>query len=968
MKEHIQMQSSNNLQVQFSPASPRRPTTSPWPSGSCTSAATCQAGVALPSKGGQRSWRVSGPVNSLFRDHSQSPLHRRPLFSVVVQVLPGGGGGGSGKIRRVFVCSKCGARYSQYHGKCSKCGVFGTINHNGVVEEPPALTGTSVATAGGSSGVLGGRAGGGGGGGAGMQALQRVQQDTASVSTAQIRKASSWSSLPSPSYSGVGTGGDDYMSVSGGGGGGRAAGWVGNGGDVNGSGGGSLDDVPLSLRALSQLGLAGLGREGRIPLSGRTGAEVQRVLGGGVVPGALVLIGGDPGVGKSTIALQIAAMMAHPELDYDALEKRLLSEEDGEDFKEDVRHRGLGYGSPYYEDNGSGIHSHSFDDAGLGERYNMYDGARQSNPYDDSCNVRVTGENSITSHRLSYHGQLSYEDTRSTPIDSAGVSTAQMYDNDDLYGSGVLETVGSTAAAATDEAAFQYEGAPPCGRTVLYVTAEETREQVFSRSHRMGLDCCDRVVVLCRCEMSAITRAVLELQPDAVVMDSINTVFLSNLPQAPGTVTQIRECGQLLLRLAKDHRVAVFIIGHVTKAGEMAGPNMLAHMVDTVLYLEGDVAQSVRLVRVVKNRHGSDTECGVFMMDAAGLHAVANHSALFLENRIAELQGGSGDGDGEGGEDEDGGASSVVGVTLQGSRAILVEVQALVSPLGDRSAAATSALSYRSATGVDKLRLANLCSILDKHVPTLELSSCSVIVNVVGGTQVRDVASDLALAVAIASSYYNAPVPRNLAVCGEVDLAGRVRRSFQRLDVRVREAAKLGFKRVVIPQTKGWELLARDPKLLEEGVEVVAVRSVAEALRMSLGADVAARRPAHIPPPAHGKPPFGIGPPGSRFSRQNRTSVVELQSNIATDSSLPRAAALGGAAAAYAAAKSAPLPIQGAQDYGSPYAPSEGYQHDDDERLGEIGDGLVDGSVLPSNYNGGASEEDPPWLLEGISL
>ncbi|GIL73497.1 hypothetical protein Vretifemale_3625, partial [Volvox reticuliferus] len=771
----------------------------------------------------------------------------------------------------------------------------------------------------------------------GVQALQRVQQDTAGAASSHARKVSTWSSPTPSSYSDGGTGGDGDVAV---GDVGRAVGWVANGG--GGGGSGSLDDVPLSLRALSQLGLSALGREGRIPLSGRTGVEVQLVLGGGVVPGALVLIGGDPGVGKSTIALQIAAMMAHPELDFDALEERLQSEEEGEEYEEDGRYGDSGYGNSCDEDSGSGILSNVVAEAGLGGRYNVYDNAAQLSPYDE------------------YHGQLADEDSRGTSIDDAGDVTADMYDIEGLYHSGVPKTAGTAAAATTaatraspaaaDDDALESRAALPPGRTVLYVTAEETREQVVSRSRRMGLDCCDRVVVLCRCEMSAISRAVLELQPDAVVMDSINTVYLNNLPQAPGTVTQIRECGQLLLRLAKDHQVAVFIIGHVTKGGEMAGPNMLAHMVDTVLYMEGDVAQSVRLLRVMKNRHGSDAECGVFTMDATGLHAVANHSALFLENRLAELQGASGDGAGK--EDEDGGASSVVGITLQGSRAILVEVQALVSPLGERSAAATSALSYRSATGIEKLRLANLCAILDKHVPTLELSSCSVIVNVVGGTQVRDVASDLALAVAIASSYYNVPVPRDLAVCGEVDLAGRVRRSFQRLDVRVREAAKLGFKRVVIPQTKGWEQLARDPQLLAAGVEVVAVRSVAEALRVSLGAEVADHRPAHIPPPPHGKPPFGIGPPGVRFSRRSRTAVVEGPPSIATDGDWPRAAALGGAAAAYAAAATAPLRPQGVLVYSNRWAKVGGNDDDDDDvvenggaHMEEAIDGLVQSSV-----------------------
>ncbi|GIL49649.1 hypothetical protein Vafri_5952 [Volvox africanus] len=344
-------------------------------------------------------------------------------------------------------------------------------------------------------------------------------------------KASSWSSLSPSSYIGVGAGGDDYMSV----GGGRG-GWVVNGGDGNGSGSGSRNDVPLSVFALSQLGVAGHGRTGRIPLSGRTGEEVQRVLGGGVVYGAVVLIGGDRWVGKSTIALQIAAMIAHPELDFDA--------------PVGARHRG----------------------ASSGPR-----------------------------------------------------------------------------------------------RTVLYITAEETREQMRYRSSRMRLDSCDRVLVLFCCKMSIIIRVVWEYKPDAVVIDSINRV---SLVHAPGTATQIRECGQLLLRLAKYHQVAIFIIAHFPEAGEMASPIMLAPMVDTVLYLEDDVAGSLKVLRVIKNWHGSDAECGIFTMNNAGCHAVANHNALLMGNRIAELQGASGEGEGE---------DSAVGITLLGSRASLVKVQASVA-------------------------------------------------------------------------------------------------------------------------------------------------------------------------------------------------------------------------------------------------------------------------------------------------
>ncbi|KAG2450376.1 hypothetical protein HYH02_004880 [Chlamydomonas schloesseri] len=675
-----------------------------------------------------------------------------------------------------------------------------------------------------------------GGGGAGVQALEQLQAAVAASGGGGGGSSSSGATAAAAA-------------------GGRSVGWVAGGGDGD-------DDAPLSLRALSRAAAAGgLARQGRIPLSGRTGAEVQRVLGGGVVPGALVLLGGDPGVGKSTITLQVAAMMAHPEIDFDALEERRAA----------AAGSGLA-GGGYEGEEEEGVSTEASDlepDALLEGEAGGFDGEVVEDEAEGQLagRGRPRGRQPLRSQEGVEEGEEWEEEEEEEGMAGGeeelfgeGEDGEEESEEEEAGGRAVGSAASAFAVEAAAAASPQHHHQRQRHRTVLYVTAEETREQVVSRSRRMGLHRCDRVVVLCRSEMSAIVRAVLEVRPDAVVMDSINTVYLGSLPQAPGTVTQIRECGQLLLRLAKDHRIALFIIGHVTKGGEMAGPNMLAHMVDTVLYLEGDVAQSVRLLRVVKNRHGSDAECGVFSMDGSGLHAVANQSALFLESRMADAEG---DGVGE----EALAASSVVGVTMQGSRAILVEVQALVSPLGERAAAAASALSYRSATGVDKGRLATLCAILDKHVPTLELAACSVIVNVVGGAQVRDVASDLAITVAIAASYYNVAVPRDLAVCGEVDLAGRVRCSFQRLDVRVREAAKLGFRRVVIPRTKGWERLASDGALAAAGVEVVAVRSVAEALLAGLGAGTVDHRPPHIKPPPRGKPPPGTGRPGSRFTR-----------------------------------------------------------------------------------------------------
>jgi DNA repair protein RadA/Sms len=334
----------------------------------------------------------------------------------------------------------------------------------------------------------------------------------------------------------------------------------------------------------------------------------------------------------------------------------------------------------------------------------------------------------------------------------------------------------------------------------LYVTGEESVEQVALRAQRLGLVNAT-VELLAEVQLQAIVGAIRTLQPGVVVIDSIQTVYTEALESAPGSVAQVRECAAQLTRLAKQNAITIILVGHVTKEGAIAGPRVLEHIVDTVLYFEGDTHSSFRLVRAIKNRFGAANELGVFAMTERGLKGVANPSALFLSQHADPVAG------------------SCVLATIEGSRPLLVEVQALVDPV-------QGGLARRLAVGLDPQRLALLLAVLHRH-GGVETGLFDVFVNAVGGVRIGEPAADLAVLMAIYSSFKNKPLGAKSLVFGEVGLAGEIR-PVQRGQERLREAAKLGFTRALIPA-------ANKPRQAIEGMAIVAVDRIDQALQQLNG-------------------------------------------------------------------------------------------------------------------------------------
>ena len=329
----------------------------------------------------------------------------------------------------------------------------------------------------------------------------------------------------------------------------------------------------------------------------------------------------------------------------------------------------------------------------------------------------------------------------------------------------------------------------------LYVTGEESVEQVALRAQRLGLVNAP-LELLAEVQLEAIVAAIGTQAPEIVIVDSIQTLYTEALTSAPGSVSQVRECAAQLTRLAKQRGIVVVFVGHVTKEGAIAGPRVLEHIVDTVLYFEGDPHSSFRLVRAIKNRFGAANELGVFGMTERGLKGVGNPSALFLSQH------------------SEGVAGSAVVATLEGSRPLLVEVQALVDPV-------QGGTPRRLAVGLDPQRLALLLAVLHRH-GGLETAGYDVFVNAVGGVRINEPAADLAILLAVQSSLRNKALPHKLLVFGEVGLAGEIR-PVQRGQERIREAAKLGYRTVLIPS-------ANKPKQAIENVRIVPVKRIEDAL------------------------------------------------------------------------------------------------------------------------------------------
>ena len=385
--------------------------------------------------------------------------------------------------------------------------------------------------------------------------------------------------------------------------------------------------------------------------------ELDRVLGGGIVRGSLVLVGGDPGIGKSTLLLQMCR----------CLSGRLKGTNTTDDLSKDFAKSGTG----------------------------VVDSSREN---------------------------------------SEGSDTEKAH--------------------------------------LLYVSGEESLKQIKMRADRIG-QFADDMWMLCETNLNDVEQAIMKLRPEVVVIDSIQTMFSENVDSAPGSVSQVRETTSVLMKLAKQEGITIFIVGHVTKEGVVAGPRVLEHMVDTVLYFEGDRHASYRLLRAVKNRFGSTNEIGVFEMRNSGLEEVLNPSEYMLNGMPAGASG------------------SIVSCAMEGTRPILVEIQALVSQTNFN-------MPRRTAAGTDYNRVNLLMAVLEKRLG-LQMGGCDAYVNIAGGMRINEPAIDLAIVTALISSYKNRPVSEKTIVFGEVGLTGEVR-AVNMAQQRVNEAAKLGFKFCLVPK------------------------------------------------------------------------------------------------------------------------------------------------------------------------
>jgi DNA repair protein RadA/Sms len=335
---------------------------------------------------------------------------------------------------------------------------------------------------------------------------------------------------------------------------------------------------------------------------------------------------------------------------------------------------------------------------------------------------------------------------------------------------------------------------------VLYVSGEESPRQIKMRGQRLGISH-PRLFILAETSLEQILKAVHDVRPCAVVVDSIQTVYTEQITSAPGSISQVQEVAGQLMWFAKRAGVPVFIIGHVTKEGAIAGPRLLEHIVDTVLYFEGDKGHSYRILRAVKNRFGSTNEIGVFEMKDGGLEEVSNPSELFLAERSQRTTG------------------SVVVSSLEGTRPILVELQALVCTT-------SYAMPKRMANGVELNRVSLLLAVMEKRLG-LHVSGQDVYVNVVGGMHIDEPAIDLGIVAAVTSSLREVPVEPGLLVLGEVGLGGEVR-AVSQAEARIKEAAKMGFKRCLLPERN---LAKLEPV---DGMELIGIQEVGEALDVVL--------------------------------------------------------------------------------------------------------------------------------------
>ena len=390
--------------------------------------------------------------------------------------------------------------------------------------------------------------------------------------------------------------------------------------------------------------------------------------------------------------------------------------------------------------------------------------------------------------------QLSEIDALEVPRFSTGIDEFDRVLGGGLVSGGVV-LIGGDPGIGKSTLLLQALAEMSRDKLVLYVSGEESGAQIALRARRLGVEAA-QLKLQAEIQLEKILSTLIQHKPQVVVIDSIQTMYSDALSSAPGSVAQVRECAAQLTRAAKSSGVTIIMVGHVTKEGALAGPRVLEHIVDTVLYFEGDTHSSFRLVRAIKNRFGAVNELGVFAMTERGLKGVANPSALFLSQHDTPVAG------------------ACVMVTQEGTRPLLVEIQALVD-------ASHAPNARRLSVGLEQNRLAMLLAVLHRHAGIAAFDQ-DVFINAVGGVKIVEPAADLAVLMAIHSSMRNRPLPRGLVVFGEVGLAGEIRPA-PRGQERLREAAKLGFSIALIPK-------ANAPKHPIEGLQIVAVDRIDQAL------------------------------------------------------------------------------------------------------------------------------------------
>ena len=366
---------------------------------------------------------------------------------------------------------------------------------------------------------------------------------------------------------------------------------------------------------------------------------------------------------------------------------------------------------------------------------------------------------------------------------------------------GSLVLVGGAPGIGKSTLLLQLCGLVDGEQKILYVTGEESERQLKMRAQRLGVNN-GQIYVIAETGLTEILEAIDELKPDIVIVDSIQTMFDPEISSAPGSISQVRECTMSIMRMTKEKGFTTFVVGHINKEGNIAGPKVLEHMVDCVLYFEGERSTSFRILRAGKNRFGSTNEIGVFEMVETGLKDLQNPSEILLSGRPDKAPG------------------TCVTCVIEGSRPILAEIQALVAP-------ATYTSGRRSTNGVDYNRATLLLAVLEKR-GGMAVSGCDAYINVIGGLELDEPAADLATMLAIASSFRDLPLGRDLAAVGEVGLSGEIR-SVSLLNMRLSEIARLGFKRCVIPSH------IKDDIKKPEGLEIISVKDIREAIKATLG-------------------------------------------------------------------------------------------------------------------------------------